>query len=290
MDNTTYNLKIIRSGSNRIELYKVSNSLIRKNGKSNNKQGRRGKNELESNKKIENSKRNRKTTLTNTRNNIIRLIKSNPDMNTFITLTFANEVDYKESKKLLNNFFNKLRRNNKDLKYLWVLEFGSKNGRLHYHILINLELPSNINFAKSRERKSKEHKQFENTFNKKYWNYGFVDIRNLDQEGNTNIALYVSCYIVKDLLDKQLEGYRIYGYSKKTLSKPTTTTQFDNRSIEELLKEFSNEYELKYTNNYNIGYLDKDNKEHKGTVTYLDLIKKRSWIIYDNKKTRYALH
>ncbi|MGU8819099.1 hypothetical protein ACV3SO_15090, partial [Clostridium perfringens] len=61
-----------------------------------------------------------------------------------------------------------------------------------------------------------------------------------------------------------------------TLSKPTTTTQFDNRSIEELLKEFSNEYELKYTNNYNIGYLDKDNKEHKGTVTYLDLIKKRS--------------
>ncbi|MDK0545365.1 hypothetical protein P6O83_15570, partial [Clostridium perfringens] len=94
MDNTTYNLKIIRSGSNRIELYKVSNYLIRKNGKSNNKQGRRGKNELESNKKIENSKRNRKTTLTNTRNNIIRLIKSNPDMNTFITLTFANEVDY----------------------------------------------------------------------------------------------------------------------------------------------------------------------------------------------------
>ncbi|MDM0828055.1 hypothetical protein QTI32_15215, partial [Clostridium perfringens] len=79
MDNTTYNLKIIRSGSNRIELYKVSNYLIRKNGKSNNKQGRRGKNELESNKKIENSKRNRKTTLTNTRNNIIRLIKSNPD-------------------------------------------------------------------------------------------------------------------------------------------------------------------------------------------------------------------
>lgn len=276
MDNTIYNLKIIKSGSNRIELYKVSNYLIRKNKESNNKKGRGGKEEVEEDEKIKNSKRNRKTSLTNTRNNIIRLIKSNEDMKTFITLTFATKTDYKESKKLLNNFFNKLRRNNKDLKYLWVLEFGSKNRRLHYHVLTNLELPSNINFAKSRERKSKEHKQFENTFNKKYWNYGFVDIRNLDQECNTNIALYVSCYIVKDLLNKQLEGYRIYGYSKKTLNKPITITLFDNRNIEELLKEFSNEYELKYTNNYNIGYLDKDNKEHKGTVTYLDLIKKRS--------------
>lgn len=275
MDNTIYNLKIISSGSNRIELYKVSNYLIKKNGKSNNKQGRRGKDELESNKKIENSKRNRKTTLTNTRNNIIRLIKSNEDMKTFITLTFAEKTDYKESKKLLNNFFNKLRRNNKDLKYLWVLEFGSKNGRLHYHVLTNLELPSNINFAKSRERKSDVHKEFENTFSKKYWQYGFVDIRNLEQEGNTNIALYVSCYIVKDLLDKQLEGYRVYGYSKKTLNKPIVSKIYDDSSVESLLNDFNKEYELKYTNSYDIGYLDKDNKEHKGIVTYLDLIKKK---------------
>ena len=275
MDNTIYNLKIISSGSNRIELYKVNNYLIRKNGKSNNKQGRRGKNELTKEEKQINTKKNRKSTLISTRNNIIRLIKSNDDMNTFITLTFAEKTDYKESKKLLNNFFNKLRRNNKDLKYLWVLEFGSKNGRLHYHVLTNLELPSNINFAKSRERKSDVHKKFENTFSKKYWQYGFVDIRNLDQEGNTNIALYVSCYIVKDLLDKQLEGYRVYGYSKKTLNKPIISTVYDNRDIEELLRDFGEEYQLKYTNSYDIGYLDKDNKEHKGIVTYLDLIKKK---------------
>ena len=111
-------------------------------------------------------------------------------------------------------------------------------------------------------------------FSEKYWSYGFVDIRNLDQEGNTNIALYVSCYIVKDLLDKQLEGYRVYGYSRKTLDKPTVSKIYDDRSLEELLKEFSSDYELKYTNSYDIGYLDKDNKEHKGIVTYLDLLKK----------------
>lgn len=274
MDNTIYNLKIISSGSNRIELYKVSNYLIRKNRKSNNKQGRRGKDELTNEEKQINTKKNRKSTLISTRNNIIRLIKSNDDMNTFITLTFAEKTDYKESKKLLNNFFNKLRRNNKDLKYIWVLEFGSKNGRLHYHVLTNLELPSNINFAKSRERKSDVHKEFENTFSKKYWQYGFVDIRNLDQEGNTNIALYVSCYIVKDLLDKQLEGYRVYGYSKKTLNKPIISTVYDDRSLEELLKTFGEDYHLKYSNSYDIGYTTKDSQKHKGTVTYLDLIKR----------------
>ncbi|MDZ4972872.1 rolling circle replication-associated protein, partial [Clostridium perfringens] len=239
MDNTIYNLKIISSGSNRIELYKVSNYLIRKNGKSNNKQGRRGKEDLENNEKVENSKRNRKTTLTNTRNNIIRLIKSNEDMKTFITLTFEKETDYKESKILLNNLFNKLRRKYNNLKYLWVLEFGTKNQRLHYHLLTNIELPININFSKSCERKSEGHKEFERNFSEKYWPYGFVDIRNLDQEGNTNIALYVSCYIVKDLLDKQLEGYRVYGYSRKTLDKPTVSKIYDDRSLEELLKEFS---------------------------------------------------
>lgn len=273
-DMTIYNLKIISSGSNRIELYKVSNYLIKKNGKSNNKQGRRGKDELTNEEKQINTKKNRKSTLISTRNNIIRLIKSNEDMNTFITLTFANEVDYKESKILLNNLFNKLRRKYNNLKYLWVLEFGTKNQRLHYHLLTNIELPKEINFARNKERKSEGHKELERNFREKYWPYGFVDIRNLNQEGNTNIALYVSCYIVKDLLDKQLEGYRVYGYSRKTLDKPTVSKLYDDRSLEELLKEFSDDYELKYTNSYDIGYLDKDNKEHKGIVTYLDLLKK----------------
>ncbi|WP_349401483.1 rolling circle replication-associated protein, partial [Clostridium perfringens] len=71
--------------------------------------------------------------------NIIRLIKSNEDMKTFITLTFEKETDYKESKILLNNLFNKLRRKYNNLKYLWVLEFGTKNQRLHYHLLTNIE-------------------------------------------------------------------------------------------------------------------------------------------------------
>ncbi|HII4424974.1 TPA: rolling circle replication-associated protein [Clostridium perfringens] len=274
MDNTIYNLKIIKSGSNRLELYKVSNYLIRKNGKTNNANGRNGSDEVSDDEKKFNSKKNRKSTLTSTRNNIIRLIKANEDMNTFITLTFSESVDYKKSKLLLNNFFNKLRRKYKNLKYLWVLEFGSKNQRLHYHLLTNIELPINISFAGSNERKSAEHKEFEILFSKKFWSYGFVDIRSLDQEGNSNIALYVSCYIVKDLLDKQLEGYRVYGYSRKTMNKPIVQTIYDDRELEEIISDYKERYELKYTNSYKIGYIDKENNDHIGTTTYLDFIKK----------------
>lgn len=275
MDNSLYNLKIIKSGDSRIEIYKVSNYAIKTQVKSNNSTGRSGKETVSKKEKEENKKRARKTTLTTTRNNIIRLLKSNPDMNTFITLTFKNNVDYKESKKILNNLFNKLRRENKKLKYIWVLEFGTLNSRLHYHLLTNIHLPKEISFATSKEYKSEEHRNYENKFRKKYWQHGFIDIRNLESEGNTNIALYISCYIVKDMLDINLNGYRVYGYSNKTLVKPIESKIYDNRSIEELLHEYSKDFYITFNNSYPIGYRDYRGN-HTGTINYFDLVKKNS--------------
>lgn len=273
MDNSLYNLKIVKSGDNRVEIYKVSNYAIKTQVKSNNSTGRSGKETVNKKQKEENKKRARKTTLTKTRNNIIRLIKSNPDMNTFITLTFKNNVDYKESKKLLNNFFNKLRREYKNIKYLWVLEFGPLNGRLHYHLLTNIPLPKEIYFVTSKEYKCEEHRNYENKFRKKYWKHGFIDVRSLKNEGNTNIALYISCYIVKELIDKKLDGYRIYGYSNKTLVKPIESKIYDNRSIEELLHDYSNDFYITFNNSYPIGYRDYRG-DHIGTINYFDLVKK----------------
>lgn len=224
--------------------------------------------------KEENKERGRKTTLVNARNNIIRLLKSNEDMTTFITLTFAEEIDYKQSKKYLQAMFLKLNRHNYNLKYLWVLEFGTIKGRLHYHLLCNLELPANINFAATNKKKSKAHKEYENQFSKKYWKKGFVDIRNLKQEENTNIALYVSCYITKDLLDKQLEVYRIYGYSNKTINKPLIYTDYTDKSIKEVIKDFKDEFDISYSSSYEIGYT-KDGQDRKGIMTYADLKRKK---------------
>jgi len=289
-----YNLKIITSGD-RIELYKVNNYIIRSSYKDDEKIK-----ELKEKVKIEDkleeekewweyaqesflemeelekepkkqSKKDRLRTLNDSRNNIIRLIKANEDMQTFITLTFAKEQDFKESKKSLNNLFNKLRRDYVGLKYLWVLEYGDLNERIHYHLLCNIKI--DIKLSSSNERKSLEHKKLERYFYDKYWNLGFVDIRSLKQEDNSNIALYVATYITKSMSIRELEGYRVYGYSNKTLKKPVETKLYTKDSIEEVLKMFTEDYEVTFTNSYPIGYEDWKGK-HQGVVNYFDLKKK----------------
>lgn len=269
-----YNLKIIRC-KDKIEIYKYSHFTVAERGKEEefyrfieSSTERKKKDSSNTNKKSK--EQNKIDNLNRTRNKIIRLIKCNTDMNTFITLTFAKEMYYKQSKKYLNNLFNKLRRDYKNLKYLWVLEFGDKNKRLHYHLLCNI--PIKIRLSTSKQRKTEAHKKLEQDFKNKYWKYGFIDIRSLDQEGNTNIALYVSTYIVKNLQNIDLEGFRVFGYSQKTLEKPIIETYLDKRKVDEILKDYLN-YKLTYCSSYSIGYT-KDGIERKGTVSYFDFTKK----------------
>ena len=268
-----YNLKIIKS-KDKIEVYKYNYFTVAERGKEEEffrfiePKKKEKKESSSSNKKSK--EQNRLDNLNNTRNKIIRLINCNKDMTTFITLTFAKAQDYKSSKKYLRSFFEKLRRKYKNLKYLWVMEEGTKNNRIHYHLLCNI--PINIKLSGSKKRKTEEHKKLEQEFSKKYWKQGFVDIRELEQEGNTNISLYVSTYIIKSLGNKDLEGFRVFGYSNKTLDKPIIEKILDKRKIEEILKDYL-DYNLTYCNSYPIGYT-KDGIERKGTVTYLDFTKK----------------
>lgn len=268
-----YNLKIIRSGR-RVEIYKINNYLIKQGENHEGTKIIEGiiKGDKPKNKNESQNKKVRKETLNKARNNIIRLIKANEDMNIFITLTFAKEQDYKESKKSLNILFTKLRKDYKGLKYIWVLEYGELKNRLHYHLLCNI--PIEIKLSISKEKKSQEHKDLENAFCKKYWKYGFVDIRHLDHEGNSNVALYVATYITKSMENKELEGFRIYGYSNKTLNKPIEEKIYTRDSIEEILSLFKG-YSIKFTNSYSIGYID-EKREHIGTVNYYDMELKES--------------
>lgn len=268
-----YNLKIIRSGR-RVEIYKINNYVVKQGEKHEGTKIIEGllKGDKPSEEKENQNKKARKETLNKAKNSIIRLIKANEDMNIFITLTFAKEQDYKESKKSLNILFTKLRRDYKELKYIWCLEYGDLNNRLHYHMLCNI--PIEIKLSSSKEKKSQEHKELENTFSKKYWKYGFVDIRHLDQEGNTNVALYVSTYITKSMENRELDGFRIYGYSKKTLNKPIEEKIYTRDSMEDILSLFKG-YRITFTNSYSIGYID-EKREHIGTVNYYDMEIKES--------------
>lgn len=246
----TYNLKIINSGD-RIEIYKISNYFIRTGTKDNEGRTRDTCSKQTHKDKVRN--------LRESRNKIVRLIKSNPDMTTFITLTFKEVPSVSDSKQLLTKFFRKLKKDYEGLKYLYVLELGELNGRLHYHVLCNMD----VDIKLSPKKKSMQHKQYEQEFSNRYWQHGFVDIRSLEQEDNSNIALYVSTYIVKSLENTELEAVNIFNYSRN-LNKPEITKIWSKQSLAEVLSEFK-DYKVTYTNSYKIG--------ENGQVNYVDMIK-----------------
>lgn len=263
-----YNQKIIASGE-RLEVYKY-NSYQVVGRESKNETGRAGKEDLDEEIKIQNKEKSRKEVLYKARNNIIRLIKSNSDLNTFITITYKeNYKDLSKSKEHLKLFFKKLKKDYSNLKFIYVLEYQQR-GAIHYHILCNI--PINIKLSTSKEKKSLDHRELEKNFSKKYWsNRGFVDIRNLQTEDNTNIALYVSVYLVEDLMGLDLQGNRCYGYSRN-LNKPLEVKIDSKDNIEDIIKELE-DYKLTHTNSYQIGYKNKLGNYRSSSVTYLDFNK-----------------
>lgn len=257
-----YNLKIINSGDKRIEVYYSKDYKI-KTGEVKKKSSGQGKREKSKQQEEYEKIKNKINNLNNSRNKINRLIASNPDLDKFITLTYSGAVSMEDSKKHLAYFFTKLRRKQARLKYIWVLEFQG-NGNIHYHILTNFK----INIDTSKYRKSEAHKKVEREFATEFWKHGFIDIRDLNKEGNTNVARYLTAYITKEIMDKEMDGCRVFGYSKSTMDKPVITKILENMDQQELLKMFE-EYNVDYTNSYNIGSLgDK--------VNYFDMSKKEN--------------
>lgn len=262
-----YNTKIIESGD-RLEIYKYQ-GYINTGVESNNKEGRRGKAEIGEEQKEDNKIRRRKETLTEARNDIIRLISCNKDLNVFITLTYKdNFQDIKKSKAHLRLFFKKLRQDHEALKYIYVLEFQER-GAIHYHVLTNIKV--DIETAGPGQRKKQQQKDLEIDYCRKYWsNRGFIDIRKLDQEGIRNVSKYVAAYLVKDLLEIDLKGNRVYGYSDN-LNKPIITTLESKASIEELID--VDGYKLAYTSDYKRYYTDKTGHEVESKVNYYDYLR-----------------
>lgn len=273
-----YNTKIIVSGDH-IEIYKMYNYHVRE-GKRSEAEIKLYKHEKEIDAEYWGTSENKKNNISQyekesnrlksrnrARNKILRLVRANDDMCTFITLTFKEVPEITKAKTYLNKFFTNIRKNVKHFKYLWVLELGDKNKRLHFHVVCNYPIKFKLN--SSREKKSDEHKRFEREFAAKYWPYGIVDIRNFTKTDNNNIALYVSAYLVKSLQNIELNGMRIYGYSYKTLDKPIETTYLSlTEKLEDIVDNLS-DYRVKFSNNYDIGY-----EGCHGHVLYLDMIKK----------------
>jgi hypothetical protein len=254
-----FNLKVIQSGD-RIEVYKYSKANA-KGFEGKNRTGRKGKKDG-----MTNTEKNRREVLNRARNNIIRLVNCNPDLMTFISLTYKeNMQDLQLSKAHLNRLFKELQRDFTEFKYLYVLELQGR-GAIHYHMLCNLPVP--VETAKSNFLKPEGQKILERQFHETYWGYGWVDIRDLSQEGNTNAGLYVSVYLVEDLFNLDLKGSKCYGYSRN-LSRPKEYTELTAKKPYEVAASFDG-YDIKYASNYNLQY-EADKEVIRSQVNYFDM-------------------
>lgn len=187
-----YQEKLIISG-NRVELYKYEAPV--KSGVKRKKKRivkRRTKEQvIEQVKKSEESNFEaevmRLSSLRRTRARITRLVNSNQDLQTFITLTFKENItDLREANKIFKKFILRLKYSHKNLKYLAVPEFQQR-GAVHYHVLVNIEYLDNSKLAE-------------------IWQQGFVMINKVKHINN--LGLYVSKYICKNLFDVRYFGMR----------------------------------------------------------------------------------
>ena len=185
--------------------------------------------------------------LRRTRMTIMRLVNSNPDFITFLTLTFdenkfENKKDITEFEKcnyLFMTFIQRLKYNFLGIKYLAVPEFQGDyyfrtnikkefGGAIHYHLLLNQMVDT---------------KKIE-----KVWRHGFVKINKI--KSINNVGLYVSKYLSKESFNRKYFGKKKFFYSRN-LNRPQ---EFKGQECEEMLMGYSpppeKVYEKEFSNKY----------------------------------------
>jgi len=226
----TYKTKIIISGSF-IEEYIYQNEITL---------GRKAvRRKKRKNKPKEEQTEMRSGALRRTRMTIMRLVNSNPDFITFLTLTFdenkfENKKDITEFEKcnyLFMTFIQRLKYNFLGIKYLAVPEFQGDyyfrtnikkefGGAIHYHLLLNQMVDT---------------KKIE-----KVWRHGFVKINKI--KSINNVGLYVSKYLSKESFNRKYFGKKKFFYSRN-LNRPQ---EFKGQECEEMLMGYSPPLEKVY--------------------------------------------
>lgn len=176
-------------------------------------------------------KTKRKDSLNRTRNEIRRLINSNPDFSKFYTLTFAENItDVKIANKHFSKFIMRMEYRYKKFKYIAIIEF-QKRGAVHYHFLCNLPF---IDWTEIEE----------------VWGHGGIDIKRIHQV--TNLGAYFCKYLNKDMTDERLFNKKKY-FCSKNLERPTEV--YDNKIVNNLVSQYKlahtkAEYESTYSGEY----------------------------------------
>ena len=178
-----------------------------------------------------------------------RKINANPQLNKFLTLTYADNVtDLNIARKDFDKFVKRVKTRYKDSQYVDVIEF-QKRGAIHFHLLCNLPYIDIDKLAK-------------------IWGFGFVKINRIDNVDN--VGAYVTKYMTKDNMDERLIGRKSYSMSKG-LKEPQTIT--DDNAIDEVMCNLENVTKI---------YTAEFETEYYGLVKYTQVV--CSQPIYTPKK------
>ena len=177
---------------------------------------------------------NRLRSLYAAKKEIRRTIYSNcGEGDVFLTLTFKENVQDLDA---ANYEFKKFRqrleyRLKKKLKYLVVIEF-QKRGAIHYHCYL-----FGIGFV--------DWKIYE-----KAWGNGFIRVNKIKDP--SGVGNYVSCYMVKDLLERpELKGRKSY-FVSRGLNKPV---EWDDRTSEPVVRWILENTDIGFHEHYESEYL-----------------------------------
>jgi len=235
----TYDFKIIKSGCE-IEVYDYKDKEILRGYKRKERKNKRKEKEFKGQlnfneykkelKKIEeweiSYKAKTKFSISRTRTNIRRLANANPQLNKFLTLTFAESTtELKKANYLFNQAMKRIIRQKGYFEYIAVVEFQKdidyhgnkkeKGGSVHYHLLCNIKMSKTNNL--------KELFDWEKWFALRYWKYGFIKIKDIRQV--SNMGAYFCKYLGKDMFDKRMFRKKKFFCSQK-LNKPVEMTGF----------------------------------------------------------------
>ena len=144
-----------------------------------------------------------------TRNEMRRLINANPELLTFLTLTFKENIsDIQLANKIFNRFIVRIRKEDENFKYIAVIEF-QKRGAVHYHLLCNLDIK---NLADATKRRI-----FKQNFSQNQWKNGFVKVKEVEHVDN--MGAYFCKYLSKDMFDERMFRKKKY-FCSQNLNRP----------------------------------------------------------------------
>lgn len=192
-----------------------------------------------------------KFSISRTRNNIRRLTNANPNLNQFLTLTFAKSMPSLEpANNLFHLFIKRITRRYPEFQYIAVNEFQKdtyfdgrvkpEGGSVHYHLLCNLG---------PKDTDTEKLFQWERKFAMKYWQNGFVKIKEVKQV--TNMGAYFCKYLGKDMFDKRMFRKKKF-FCSQTLDKPVEMTgdraiSFFNKYVKSITPTFEKTFSSEYT-------------------------------------------